>query len=336
MSDKASPTFYLIHGDDDLALDQVLDKLRSGMGDNGDLNTSEFEGDETSVAEVIGAVRSMPFLADKRLVIVKNLVSHITRQGAGNVGKQEVERLLDELPNLPPHARLVMVERKDLSEKNRVWKNVTSLGNGYCKAFRVPKDTTQWIRKRAKDEYEIDIEAPAAVALASVTGNDLRRADNELHKLVCYVDDAGVITESDVQQLTPYVPEANVFAVVDALATGDGNTALSLMHRALDENPRDPGFGLFALIVRQFRLLILTREHLSNGGSSGGASIAKAIGIRSSWQADKLAKQSRAFTVEQLERIYRRLQQYDQDMKTGLIEPRLALDLLVASLAQKA
>ena len=65
-------------------------------------------------------------------------------------------------------------------------------------------------------------------------------------------------------------------------------------------------------------------------------SIANAIGIRSSWQADKLAKQSRAFTVEQLERIYRRLQQYDHDMKTGGIEPRLALDLLVASLAQKA
>ena len=80
---RQSLTFYLIHGDDDLALDQVLDKLRAGKGDNGDLNTSEFEGDETTVAEVIGAVRSMPFLADKRLVIVKNLVSHITRQGAG-------------------------------------------------------------------------------------------------------------------------------------------------------------------------------------------------------------------------------------------------------------
>ena len=50
--------------------------------------------------------------------------------------------------------------------------------------------------------------------------------------------------------------------------------------------------------------------------------------------AEKLAKQTRSFTLEQLETIYRALQDYDFKMKTGQIEPILALDLLIAGLTR--
>ena len=332
-----APTFYIFHGDDAFNMDAALKTLRAGMGDgpNAELNISEFDGEQASVPEVLNAVKSFPFLAERRLVIVKNLISWISRKGAGKTGKQAVETLLGDLPRLPAYARLVMVEQKELSEKNAVIKEAKNLSNGFCKLFKAPKDSTGWIIHRAKEEYEVTIDPPAAAALASVTGEDLRRADNELIKLVSYVGDERPITEADVALLTPYVAEANVFAMVDALAIGDGKKALTLMHRSLNEDPSDPGFRLFALITRQFRLLLLTREHLSMGGSAQARDVAKAVGV-SPWQAGKLATQSRSFTVAQLEQIYRRLQQYDLDMKTGRIKPHLALDLLVASLAQSA
>lgn len=333
----ASPTFYVLHGDDDIAVEQAVKKLRESMGDgpNADLNIDEFEGENATVPEVLNAVSSFPFLADKRLVIVKGLISWITRKGAGEIGKKAVERLEDELPNLPNYARLVFVERGELSANNKIVKLAQKQDNGYEKAFNAPKDTTDWIIKRAKAEYSVEIQPQAAHALASVTGTDLRRADNELVKLVSYIEgEERPITEADVATLTPYVAEANIFAMIDALAMGNGRQALTLMHQSLNENPRDDGFGLFALIVRQFRLLLLTREHLAAGGSYNNNDVASAIGVRSSWQAGKLVKQSRSFSVEELERVYRRLQQYDVEMKTGKIKPRLALDLLVASLSK--
>ena len=332
-----TPTFYIFHGDDDISIDQALQRIRGAMGEdaNGDLNTSEFDGTEATVPEILGAVKSFPFLSDKRLVIVKGLIRHITRKGAGETGKKAVNRLIEDLPGLPDYARLVMVEREVLSDGNKVLKAAQKMDNGYIGKFEKPQNLTGWIINRAKDEYDAEILPQAAQAIAEVVNQDMRRADNELYKLVCYVDGDHPINEQDVARLTPYVPEANIFEMVDALATGNGEKALRLIHQALHDDPRDPGFGLFGMIVRQFRLLLMVREHLNSGGGSQNQVIAKALGVHP-FVAGKIAVQSRAFNINQLDAILKRLQKYDQDMKTGRIEARLALDLLVAGLSRKS
>lgn len=325
----ATPTFYIFHGDDDLRIDEEVGAIVAKMNEqpNGDLNTAHFEGATTPVPEILGAALAYPFLADKRLVIVKELLAWITRKGAGETGKQAVEGLLEALPKLPEWARVVFVERGKLADSNKILKLAQSDSNGYEKAFIAPKDSTSWIVKRAKDVYNATIEPAAATALASVTVSDLRRADNELFKLVSYVGEGRAISEADVRLLTPYVAEASMFEMVDALAEGRGKVAVSLVHRLLEQDA--DVFGLYGMITRQFRLLLLAKEHLSNGGSP--KEIASAISVHP-YVADKLAKQSRSFSLEQLETIYRALQDYDFKMKTGQIEPHLALDLLIAGL----
>lgn len=328
-----TPTFYIFHGDDSISRGEALAKMRAAMGDDGDLNISQFDGAETTVPELLAAAKSYPFLAEKRLVIVKGLISHVTRRGAGQAGKAASAQLVKALPGLPDYARLVLVENETLSEKNRVLKAAKQLNNGYIAKFEAPQNLTGWIIKRARDEYGAEIMLQAAGAIASVVNDDLLRADNELFKLVCFVDGDNPISEADVAALTPYVPEANVFEMVDALATGDGKRALQLIHQSLRDNPRDPGFALFSMIVRQFRLLLMAKDHLNHDGGSGAPSIARELRVHA-FVAGKLSAQSRAFSSDQLDAILKRLQRYDQDMKTGRIEPRLALDLLVTSLAR--
>lgn len=325
-----TPTFYLIYGDDDMSVSDALQKIRANMGDSSeaDMNTSEYDGENTSVAKILNDVKSFPFLSDKRLVIVKGLVTHLMKNASG---KAQLDKLMKEVPNLPDFARLVLIERQNLKSNLKIVKLAQK--EGHCRQYTAPKDTTDWIIRRAKTDYETEIDVRAAVALSSVTGNDLRRADNELAKLVAYVDGEDIIREEDVALLTPYVAEANVFDMVDALATGNGRVALGLMVQVLDQDPSDPGFRLFALFVRQFRLLLLACEHINNGGAADNKTIAGVLSIHP-YPAGKVATQSRRFTVPQLENIYRRIQQYDVDMKTGKIKPRLALELLVASLSK--
>ena len=331
---SATPRFYILHGDDSISRQGALAKMRAAMGEDAALNCSEFDGRVTTVPEVLAAAKSLPFLADKRLVIARGLISHITRKGAGQAGKQATKRLIDELGNLPEFARLVLVEDELLSEKNAVLKAARESRTGYIGAFKAPQDLTGWIMQRARAEYDAEIGPAAAAAIASVVNEDLLRADSELHKLVSYVDGERQISEGDVAALTPYVPEANVFEMVDALANGDGERALRLIYQSLHDNPKDPGFNLYGMIVRQFRLLVMAKEHLETGGSSQGPAMGRALKVPP-FVAGRLATQSRAFTLEQLERILKHLQRFDQDMKTGRIAPRLALDLLVSSLARQ-
>ncbi len=310
-------------------MDEALDKLRAGMGDNGAFNTTEFDGQNASVPEIINAVTSFPFLADKRLVIVRGLVAWITRKGAGEPGKKAIAYLKDNVPNLPDFARLVLVERKTISAGNAVMKLAEKTPTAFVRAFSVPGDTTTWIIKRTR-QYDAEIDQRAAVALADVIADDLRRADNEIVKLVSYVDGERTINEDDVATLTPYVAEANIFKIVDAIVDGRGQFALALLHRLLADKNEDP-IRTFGMIVRQFRLLLLAREHLDAGGNAG--EMAGAINVRP-WQAQNLARQVRGFDMDQLERIYRRLQNFDQGMKTGEIKPVLALDLFIAGIAR--
>jgi DNA polymerase-3 subunit delta len=325
-------TFYLFHGDDDFTREQEVAALRAKMGDsdNGDLNTSEFDGEAAEVQAILNAVSSYPFLSDRRLVIVKGMIGWITRKGAGETGKKAVEQLTEALPHLPEWARLVFVERQLLTESNRIRKLARELPNGYEKAFTAPSDTTGWIVRRAKDAYQTEIEPRAASALASVTGSDLYRADNELVKLVTYLDGEHPINEEDIALLTPYLSEARVFDMVDALAEGRADAALAMLHRLLMEKDEDP-FRVYGMIVRQFRLLLTGKEFLVAGGTQ--QQMAGALNM-SAYVAKKVAAQSRAFSLEQLESIYRALLENDIKMKTGRIDPVLALDLLVAGLGQ--
>ena len=328
-------TFYLLHGNDTLRLEEEVENMRAQMGDspNADMNISEFDGETASVAEIMNAATSYPFLADRRLIIVRGLLSWITRKGAGETGKRAVEQLANDLPQLPEWSRVVFVERDKLPANNKLVKLAQQNAAGYEKTFTAPKDSTSWIIQRAKEVYEVEIEPRAAQALASVTGEDLRRADNELVKLVSYVNNERPITENDVAQLTPYVAEANIFAMIDALAVGKGDVAMTLVHHLLEENPRDDGFGLYAMIVRQFRLLLIAKEHLMLTGTRQG--LPEALDTKSKFVADKAADQSRNFTLAQLEEIYRVLQDYDLKMKTGRIKPHLALELIVAGLSRQ-
>ncbi|MCB9456410.1 MAG: DNA polymerase III subunit delta [Anaerolineaceae bacterium] len=327
---KPAPTFYILHGDDLFTLEQALAEFRAKMNetDNGDLNTSEFDGTTASVSEIINAVSSYPFLADKRMVIVKGMLAVITRRGAGEAAKKAVEQLAEALPNLPDWARLIFVEREPLSEKNKLVKLAQDTDTGYEKSFTAPKDTTGWILKRAHEAYGAEIEPRAAVALAAVTGSDLGRADAELVKLISYVDGERAITEADVDLLTPYLAEARVFDMVDAMTEGRTQAALQQLHRLLQEKDEDP-FRVYGMIVRQFRLLLLAKEFLAAGGYP--KDMASALGM-APFVAKKMTQQSRGFSLGQLDRIYHALFETDLKMKTGQIDPELALDLLIAGL----
>jgi DNA polymerase-3 subunit delta len=325
-------TFIVLHGEDEFSLDEEIGRLRAELdgGPNAGLNTTVVEGHDTTVSEILSAVEAYPFLADCRVVIARGLLAHLTRKGAGETGKKALELLASALPVLPAWSRFIFAERGKLPDSNPILKLAADpKGNGAVRRFDPPKDSTNWIVSRAA-LYDGKIESDAARALSAVTGGDLRLADNELYKVIAYAR-GRTVTEADVMQLTPYVAEAVVFDMVDALAEGRGEKAARLAHRLLDQN--EDLFGLLAMITRQFRLLLQVRDYLDDGGRPDEGSVAQTVGAHP-FVAKKLLGQVRHFDYPQLVQIYTALYTMDVRIKTGEIQPELALDLLIAGLAR--
>jgi len=332
---KTGPTFYVFHGADEFTRAETLAdfKRRLGPPDTVDLNTTILDGKTLTLAELHHVCDAIPFLAEKRLVIVEGLLTQLTSRKDRKLStaqKEHLAALTDYLPHLPETTRLVFVEEKPLPASHPVLQLAQREKAGYVKRFDPPdvKALPRWIEKRVH-KHGGEIEPQASRQLAAVVGADLRLLDQEIAKLVTYTNAERAITGTDVDNVVPYAQAAIVFDMVDALGQRDGRTAAQTLHRLLDagEHP----LGLLAMIVRQFRLLIQVKELKADGATP--RDVAKKLGVHP-FPAGKLYNQAIHFSAAQLEAVYRHLLDTDVDIKSGKIEAEVALDLLVAGLAE--
>ncbi len=314
--------FYLFHGNNRHAQREKLESLLDKIGDREmlSLNTARFDG-RVTLTELQQACSAMPFLAPVRVVIVDGLFSSSPDKGM-------VDKLLDYLPDLPDTARLVFMEPKGLPENSRIVKLARKAENGYEYKVTLPEGAQleRWVQKSVADQGG-EITPRAANVLAANVGSELEILDNEITKLVLYKDGEGAIDVDDVMLLSPYAAEASIFDLVDALGGRQAERASELLHAKLSDGA-DP-FYLFAMFVRQFRLLIQVREMLDEGERP--PAIAAQLRVPQ-FVASKLAQQAQGFTMSQLEQIYGRLLEIDVEVKTGQADMLTALSLLLAGL----
>ena len=314
--------FYVFHGDDTHSQKETLAKLEAKLGDPEmlSLNTTRLTG-VVSLSEIRHACDAMPFLAKVRVTIVENFF-------ASKPDKKVVDALLAYLPQLPETTRLFFLESSALPANHRLLKLADEVKHSYVKQFSRPEGIMleRWIRDKVAEKNG-RISSPATQLLAANIGNDLQILDHELEKLVLYKGDDGVIESDDVNLMCPYVAEANIFDLVDALGNRNGRRAATLLQQKFNEGVEP--FFLFSMFVRQFRLLILVKECADTGMRP--PDIAKAI-KQHSFVVGKLYQQCRSFSLGQLEQIYQYLLDVDVGVKIGRNDMVTALDLLVATL----
>jgi DNA polymerase III subunit delta len=314
-----APAVYILHGDDDLAIAEFLARLTDKLGDpaTAQLNRLEVVGDQADFAAVEAACMAVPFLSPRRLVIVRPLGKFAT----------PLSRLTDLLERVPSTTGLVLVEPKGLTNDAGLiqWAAANS-GRAYLRSFEPPRGGAllRWIHTRA-EQLGGQIQPEAAALLAESVDGEARTASQELAKLLDYVDRARPVTAADVDLLTPVHGQADIFAMVDALGQRDGRRAMEHLHRLIAH--QEPRY-IFAMVIRQFRLLILAREAL-DAGQSPRQSLRLAPFV-----ADKIARQAVNFPLTQLEAIYHDLLDIDLASKRGQLDLDVALDSLVAGLTR--
>jgi DNA polymerase-3 subunit delta len=334
--------YYIFHGEDEFSRTEQVNQLRAKMGDPqfADLNTAQFDGRKVSLSELTHACDAVPFLSDKRLVIVEGMLARLEprrKKSEDEAGEQVEEEanpglakeLAAYLTRLPETTRLIFVESKTLAKNNPILKHAAEDKNAYVKEFTALTERAlpKWIQDRVESKGGA-MAADAVNELAAHIGNDLRLLDNEIEKLLTYRANQPVRGE-DVRALVAAVSESNIFDLVDAIGRRETARALKLLHDQLAHNAAP--IYLLSMITRQFRMLLQLRDLAERGKTTEQAAAQLKL---HPFVAKKTADQARNFSLLQLEAIYQKLLDADIAIKTGRHEPILALDLLVAELTR--
>lgn len=339
--------FYVFHGENQFSLQEKLAGLRrrlaSGDAAMADLNTSILEGSRLSLGELRHVCDAIPFLADRRLVIVHGLLS---RLAPGDRGQEEdapqkeeqdwrrryLQELADYLPRLAPTTRLIFVENQSLRPNHPILEVAREQDKGFVEHFKLPGDRELpgWIQQRARSigQGQGQLSSEATAMLATLIGPDLRLLDIEIEKLLLYAGDRMVTTE-DVQLLVSHAREASVFDLVDCVGRRETGRALRLLHRLIDEG--EPPLRLLAMLARQIRILIQLREVSED--ESDPREMARRLRLHP-FVVQKGLSQARNFELAQLEAAHERVVQTDWAIKSGKSDPVLALDMLVVGLTR--
>jgi DNA polymerase-3 subunit delta len=322
---------YILHGDDEFAIREEIQSMESRVGDEStaDMNITYLDGKVFTVDSLLASTQAMPFLADRRLVILSNPL------GAMKSPKVR-EKFISVLDNIPKTTGLVicidrpLVNRFDKQKGKRHWLQSWAEGQGervFVKEYLLPRgpEMARFIRRKAKD-LSGEFSDRAAYKLAEFVNEDPRSALKEIEKLLLFVNFQRPVSEDDVEAVTPNNGQTSVFQMVDALGYKDGRTALAFLHKLLSED--DP-IRLFGMIVRQFRMLLVTKELAKDGVDE--QEIARRLKVFP-FVARKLIGQVRNFSHQELTDIYHQLREIDLSIKTGKIDGDTALQLLVVSM----
>jgi DNA polymerase-3 subunit delta len=327
--------FYILYGKDSLSLNQSVEEIKASLGDRETVatNTTSLDGRNLTLGELRNACDVLPFLSSQRLVVVDGLLGRFEpKQSRPRSGKRRSQSGLGEWEGMASYVRqmpettvLVLVDG-EVKGQNPLLKQLSPLAEVRTFPLLRGKELRAWIQQRVKEEGG-HITPQALDLLAALIGGDLWAMDGEIQKLLLYSQERP-IDEDDVKKLVSYVQEANIFALVDAVAEGRTGPAQQILHRLYKEGVAPT--HILTMITRQFRLIALARD-LEPGLSR--PQVQDRLGLKSSYPLDKTLRQARLYDFEGVRRAYDKLLETDSAIKSGKYDDKLALELLVTELA---
>lgn len=340
--------FLLLHGKDEYSAREELARLRETGGF--DFNQDTFSGDDADFDQIRTTCDTLPFLSERRLVVVLGLPKP-KRGGGGDEDDEDdnkpagqpanpaskgkkgkasgpsprafIQALADYAPHTPETTTLVVVAGEELKSPSPLLKAAQQ--HGRVQLFNQLKGAQleQWITRRVK-AGGASITPDAAQLLVEMVGEELRLLASEIEKLCIYVGRGGQIGVEQARALASQVSPLNIFDLTDALVRRDQRRALALLHELLASGVAP--LAVVGLTAAQTRALIQIKALSERGMRS--FQIAETAGL-APFQVEKLLRLAPRFTFAQLEAAHRALLDVDIALKSTPISPDLALDLLI-------
>lgn len=353
---------YLLHGDDKscdpFLIRERLAELLKDIPREGNLNYSEHDLalSSSSFHEIISNAMTLPFLGTSRTVVVKNLKSFEKKYFST---KSELKRPDDEvaedderqdlseesegiirsimrLSGISPDTLLIFVEENDhLDGRTRLYKSLKAI-NCIIETFKadwfdpasadISAELLTFVENKASS-LGIRISADLAERFLELVGPDKGIILKELEKLALYAGKGSKITESVINSVVRESYEGGIFQLVDLIGYGRTEDALKRLSELIDHGAAAP--YILSMIARQIRLIARIREAFASGASRN--ELASILG-EPKFVIYKTLKQVGSFPAFDYPSLLELLMDTDFRIKRGLMDPRLALEILITKI----
>ncbi len=236
---------YLFEGVEENIKSATLAELRKALLPEGMEELNETLLEAPAADALIAACETLPFLAEKRLVLVKE-------HPALNGRSEADEKLLSYLSQVPDSTVLIFYHRGKAPGNRKLPNAIKKHGSIVSFAPLTDEELSAWVVKSFR-ELGKGIEAQNAALLTFTVGTDTALLRTEIEKLAALAGERGGITEGDIRAVATRSVECTVFEMVDAVVAGQQGKAFQLLRDMLTTG--SDRLGILAMLLRQFRLM---------------------------------------------------------------------------------
>lgn len=304
---------YLLYGDEAYLRQQYKHKLAKALNPDDDtMNFSRFEGKGIDVRELIDLCETMPFFADRRVVLLEDT----------GFLKNKCDELADYMKELPEYLYLIFTET-EVDKRSRMYKAVKNAGCVTEFAGQDEKTLMRWaagiLGKEGKKITQRDMEL-----LLTKTGTDMGNLRMELEKLISYTEGREIISAEDIEEICTTQTTNKIFDMVRAVTEKNQKKALELYYDLL--TLKEPPMRILFLLAKQYRQLLLTKKMTAEGAAQ--SEIASRLGIPS-FAVRNIAACARSYKTEELEEAVEDFVNAEEAVKTGRLGDVLSVELLI-------
>lgn len=305
---------YVLTGEETYLRDQVVTELRKASLAGGvpAFNEDKFTAGEIDADKVLAAARTVPMMAKRRFVLVRNA----DRWDSG--GEGDDSRAESPLDKIAAYAQepvdstcfVVIAAKLDgrrklaaLAKKQDFVVSCEPLGR---------RELPEWIVDKCQEKGQA-IDPDVADLLAEIAGTEMAYVNDAIERLSLFVGPGKPITEEAVSECVARVKTADTWALVDAVGARDLPKALRLLADVYD--PRDRGLPLLGALAWSIRQLLKMQVALASGASVEESG--KRAGIYQPFRAREAATKAKQFRGRELERWILVLAETDIALKSS-------------------
>lgn len=321
---------YLVHW----AVDQLTKKYINETCAT--LDFTRIEAENASIDKIKESCETLSMLSERRVVLLPEFPP-ATGESLKGFSSGDEEALISYFSDLPSTCLLIITgkapDKKERKKgKNKLQTAVSKEGKVYDFGPLSGGQLKSFIAKRFRTSGKTCRDSVIDMLIAdSGYGNkeieyNLYNLENDIKKIIAH-SDGQEITSSDVALTISTNLETNIFAMLDAISRNRKDEAYRLLHNLLSDG--EGVYKLLALISSQLELILEVKEMLEEGLSLG--KMQKALGIHE-FRVKKAMGASEQYSVKRLKQILSKAYSVDGNIKTGLLDQNLALELFIAEI----
>jgi DNA polymerase-3 subunit delta len=311
------PSLLLLHGEEGYLVEQAARLVTQTVvsPENRDFNLTVVHGRDLKGSALVDQARTLPVFASRRLVVLRNV---------HEAPADQLEAFSAYLDDPVPETWL-LVTAAAIDKRRKFFQKFAQVGEVIEFRRLYENQLPQFIRDRAREAGRT-FTGPALKLFCRRVGNNLAEVAAEIDKLTSYVGTREFFEEDDVAAVVSDTRVESVFALTDALGSGERAVALRLLNRLLDDG--QPPLLILSMLTRHFRQLWKARELLGQGAPQ--KELPRRIGVSPYFLSGLLA-QARRCPDARLREAFPRFLAADLALKSGG-DPRAHLEGLVFAL----